>query len=817
MFYIPFVLILAASVYGIGQPHYECGENGRFEYCIDDIPGCIVGCHCHPGYYFDTESKICEPNAKMVLEFRRQFSGPSPTRVPDLILPMNEQDLEPTPTTSSTINTADVNAKDSDDLGDWLYNHGTSSSDDSSSGSSSSGSDSSSSSSSAEGEKKDENHHDHKDGEHGHRKILVVNKKKKPPLPSFIFLPNMGTPFFSPIGLAPPPMPMFPMVPVPPMPAPPFMPPPPFPGPPVTPPCVANTSSASEATTQKPEEKKTESPTSASESATESATASSSPSDSSLRKHPGNKKLKKHGRNLKQLRQLQHLKQQQLRKQAEGNSDLENFESPLIPEDSPNLIPDALPAVKPPAGPPKPEEPPTENVDFKYLAQLIHKMDSNNNTAQPPKPNETPIVPSRRYGGNPLDNYYQPPLPPGNSIPTRRNFDNNRHLETLDESYYMNLGHQIATLIRKIDATGEQRFNIEVERQRTSPQPLRGYQPLAQNFDQTPLIMDRGYTPRSYWERSVRSLLQHLQPNNENDLQNNPENSLFNLERRVETIATTTRSLSLNDLENVVYWMDKVNTKFRKTTKHPETTTIINDDNLNVNLLPHLYDRTKHEQNNNEYASKSVLPSQLNQVDNKQVTLNKNNDSETLKHIMIDKDNNLRGVLKQNFQLDSRVNFENNYNAIRHPNKVDTNEEPSLKLKIFLASLAERLLKNPWIGRNHQNATNEITSIVQKLTQMNKRFNRPPLDNSGKLAKILNNADIYRKQLARNPMKILALPRKHSYQSNQMFVDNNKRYLHHKESITMPIRAPARRYGAPAGYSRPSSYFHHELQHYDVF
>lgn len=39
----------------------ECGDHGRFEYCIDEIPGCIVGCHCHPGYYFDTDTKICEP------------------------------------------------------------------------------------------------------------------------------------------------------------------------------------------------------------------------------------------------------------------------------------------------------------------------------------------------------------------------------------------------------------------------------------------------------------------------------------------------------------------------------------------------------------------------------------------------------------------------------------------------------------------------------------------------------------------------------------------------------------------------------------
>ena len=39
----------------------ECGEHGRFEYCIDEIPGCVIGCHCHPGYYFDTDTKICEP------------------------------------------------------------------------------------------------------------------------------------------------------------------------------------------------------------------------------------------------------------------------------------------------------------------------------------------------------------------------------------------------------------------------------------------------------------------------------------------------------------------------------------------------------------------------------------------------------------------------------------------------------------------------------------------------------------------------------------------------------------------------------------
>lgn len=56
------------------------------------------------------------------------------------------------------------------------------------------------------------------DKNHDHRKILMMNKKPKGPLPSFIFLPNMDTPFYPPIGLPAPPLPMYPLVPIPPMP-----------------------------------------------------------------------------------------------------------------------------------------------------------------------------------------------------------------------------------------------------------------------------------------------------------------------------------------------------------------------------------------------------------------------------------------------------------------------------------------------------------------------------------------------------------------------------------------------------------------------
>jgi hypothetical protein len=203
----------------------------------------------------------------MKLTQHRRNYNPEPTRISmkNINPPTN-----PTPTTTNQIEAkVDAIAKDTDDLGDWLYNQffktienqvinntegdhpnrrsgqqpakpkrrtrkknkkskkkhkkkglkskllriteddslfdssSSSSSDETDTdGESDSSSDSDSSSSS----------------EHGHRKFVMVNKKPSPPLPSFIFLPNVETPFYPPIGLpAPPIVPMYPMVPVPPM------------------------------------------------------------------------------------------------------------------------------------------------------------------------------------------------------------------------------------------------------------------------------------------------------------------------------------------------------------------------------------------------------------------------------------------------------------------------------------------------------------------------------------------------------------------------------------------------------------------------
>ncbi|CAH2043730.1 unnamed protein product, partial [Iphiclides podalirius] len=246
---------------------FECGDHGRFEYCIDGIPGCIVGCHCHPGYYFDTDTKICEPNSKLMQAYRRHYAG-EPTRISQI----NSPEVLETSTSFSTVGIMDDHvdaiAQNADDLGDWLYNqfYKTIESqvinktndnlitrrsgkkptpktkkgrkkerqvslkkkqkkddlrrkllriteDDSlfdSDADTDTDTDSSHSSSIDETRES-------KDKEHGHKKFVIVNKKPKPQLPSFIFLPNIETPFYPPVGLPPPVLPMYPMVPVPPV------------------------------------------------------------------------------------------------------------------------------------------------------------------------------------------------------------------------------------------------------------------------------------------------------------------------------------------------------------------------------------------------------------------------------------------------------------------------------------------------------------------------------------------------------------------------------------------------------------------------
>lgn len=228
------------------------------------------------------------------------------------------------------------------------------------------------------------------------------------------------------------------------------------------------------------------------------------------------------------------------------------------------------------------EMPPLSDVGFKYLSQLIHKVDMNN--TKPAKknsmlldlPNFNPSMPMRRAEQMQIppeyfQQYQSPPRP-------------EHRAEDTNEAFYSNLGKQIASLIRKVDADGQQ-IDIEI-----SPPSNR------QNQMDTMLNENR-FAPRSYWERFVRSPSKSKQAYTYGgelvNFQHSSEN-LFNLEDQVSIAAAVERSLSLQELENIANVMQKQQPKVRKVQTPPFKLTPGKQTNapahsgsrFDINLLP---------------------------------------------------------------------------------------------------------------------------------------------------------------------------------------------------------------------------------------
>ncbi|XP_045774730.1 uncharacterized protein LOC123873760 [Maniola jurtina] len=676
LFVLQFILLTCV----LSDGTFECGDHGRFEYCIDEIPGCVIGCHCHPGYYFDTDTKICEPNTKLIEHYRRDIALTT-TRGQKIEVTPNTlvYDTEPASSTDKIDGSVDEITKDANDLGDWLYNQffktienqvinntndkgistrrgasqptmkipkrskksrkgGKSSKQkvkkeqlrrkllritendslfDISSKSSSDSSDSSSSgdSSSIEYEVNENNHHKHEDGEHGHKKIVMVNKKPKQPLPSFIFLPNLDTPFYPPIGLPPPPIvPMYPMVPVPPVPLCPIT------G------CidninVATTSSAPNTTTAQAATTtsistvptNTTEPSSVPETtadaiATNDTITSDVPKTDTRALRLKHKKKKKAAKLLNNdtskadteqgLNGLKYFERQKILKRLKekmGNPSAKLFMGPwkknkkiysnkfmdqnvdtetqfldneivdnelLNNERNQKLMREgSFP----------------DNVDFRYITELIHRVDLNNKT------NDLPPI---EY--NPLDSIelqekqfsdYSVPL----YTPDGRRTSHPKHHKS-DESYYANLGRQIATMIRGID----KQENVELVETSNN---IKNDQYLKNN------------SPTSFWERFVRSPLAYLKTKNKKfEYLKRSNELLFDIENKVEVIASTAPSLTLQEIENVVKVMEdakkKIQSKNKSSMKNPETSR----KNLNIDLWPQKSRNSRHDFQN------SVLP-----------------------------------------------------------------------------------------------------------------------------------------------------------------------------------------------------------------
>ncbi|XP_063386452.1 uncharacterized protein LOC134672460 [Cydia fagiglandana] len=593
--------------------HYECGVHGRFEYCLDGFPGCVIGCHCYPGYYFDTESKICEPNTKLTHDYRRHmipigYSGHSGALVP----PYPAVPSQPPVVTAST----DDPAQDSDnsDLSDWLYNQffktiesqvvnktddeplttGTrrsgasiepfltrrhshkrrkfkkkrssrkkimrdddeDSEDESSSSSDSSESDSDESSGDLGSWERYEwgprPDGPSKGPADAHRQIVMYSKKPKPPLPSFIFLPNMGTAFFPPLGLPAPAIPMYPMVPIPPI----------HPGPPDYDQTTAATTTTAPTTT-------TASTPSAPETNTTTTTTTTAAADT-----PAKKVLRTHKL-------------------------LNTFRPPPIKN---QIKPQARQVFKPSPPPPPPPLPPMDypmnhiednyyddifmgdnnfllehgdkmnaSPDFKYISELIHRNTNENNKSALKPPNMlNPQKHEQFQGMKPLIPKRRHPITPGRLDATRRRFDSK--INEKDDSYYSTLGKQIAKLIRGLDSADVLRADIKIE---ATEDPKTAH----------PFFSESSYAARTYWERFVRSPLSLRLKNftNYEDLIASNEN-LFELENQVQEV-TSAPVLSWLELENVINTMGTIRNKIHGRTLKNNYDNVSNG-SLNVSLLP---------------------------------------------------------------------------------------------------------------------------------------------------------------------------------------------------------------------------------------
>lgn len=254
------------------------------------------------------------------------------------------------------------------------------------------------------------------------------------------------------------------------------------------------------------------------------------------------------------------------------------------------------------------------DVDFKYLAQLIHKMEAND-TKNNGDPKMDMLTPFRRTSNQLQGSASYRPIKTDEDIPMRRNFDtHDRNLESHDDLYYTKLGQQIASLIRNIDGTNGRRSeqisntiaNLGVDLPKRGPnlsnQDLnQGYNLLFQDTESAqssnPYLYNikksaalssqpisyENYGPRSYWERSVRSLFNHFHHYPET-LDPKIDN-LYKLENRLIIVASTERPLSLTELENILTVMAKAKKQLQRHTNDmlPGET---GNENLNVNLLP---------------------------------------------------------------------------------------------------------------------------------------------------------------------------------------------------------------------------------------
>ncbi|CAG4942410.1 unnamed protein product [Parnassius apollo] len=423
--------------------------------------------------------------------------------------------------------------------------------------------------------------HESRDQEHGHKKFVIINKKPKAPLPSFIFLPNLETPFYP-----PPALPMYPMVPVPPV-------LPSFPFPKISPDCnetettknIIITSSSTTLTSQatvpvqtvttEPSKKTTSTPESITETTKSVSMESTTVPESEDKLLRFKKKKKKHMRSggSDVLRRLQELVRNSTFKKKEQKAESPNVLDRETVETSDMFPDEALKGedfqLRTNDETPLKQE---NTVDFKYLSQLIHRINLNE-TENPLEPMSNPNIRNRLladfYKKNGITNVPNKPFQPSRRMniqmyPQRQ--------KTLDNSFYAKLGRQIATLIRGVNSKNDRQINIEIEQ-------------MDQNTPSHPIFSELSYAPHSYWERFVRSPMHYLQQyQNKKEYHERSNEILYNIENKVEIAASTMLPMSLSEIENVINIMEGAQDEIQKSYEIPHNTPTNNT--LDINLWP---------------------------------------------------------------------------------------------------------------------------------------------------------------------------------------------------------------------------------------
>lgn len=459
----------------------------------------------------------------------------------------------------------------------------------------------------------------------------------------------------------------------------------------------------------------------------------------------------------------------------------------------PNELPGAIESDS------SPMIPKLEDVDFKYLSELIHRVnqsDARSKLAALPfnlndDLKELQKIKSQQSRRNLNPYNVEPAYTEANS-----GYNQHRHLHkqgTPDDAYYTNLGRQIASMIRSADSRIDQQFNAEID-QTVRPLPFH------------PVINEKNFAPRSYWERSVRSspLTEMDNYNSYLDksrtLRQSNENSLFNLENEVESFASTTSPLSLRDLENILNTMEKAHAHIKYT--NPLKFTKHSNYSLNVSLLPkyvrpeNKYRRVFQSPDPAEYVQPSHAPASRVPPPHMPPIRVMLPDVVPPKKSMERNASNVTVFLPQRTNIVVPLNdywMYNSHNNLR-PLPITQQSKPVLQ-------------ENPVYN------SNPTQSPVNADAVPNESMAKKP---HGEYLQFLRSKPVVKNTTPKRPHpKLLSSPPAANYKNLNYFSGNKHHYMF--ESASYPLQVPLKRQINKQFGKRNPSYFHHELHHFDYF